>query len=69
MLRKPECGMHLLASKKYNIDLFNSFMIGDRDTDIVKIPYLRTLLIATDIYDIENKDNIVKIDDIYNIIK
>ena len=69
MLRKPECGMHLLASKKYNIDLFNSFMIGDRDTDIVKIPYLRTLLIATDVYDIENKDNIVKIDDIYNIIK
>ena len=44
-------------------------MIGDRDTDIVKIPYLRTLLVATDVYDIENKDNIVKIDDIYNIIK
>ncbi|ELV06942.1 histidinol phosphatase-like protein, partial [Brachyspira hampsonii 30599] len=69
MLRKPEAGMHLLASKKYNIDLFNSFMIGDRDSDIIKIPYLKTLLIQTDAYEIENKKNIVKIDDIYNIIK
>ncbi len=68
VLRKPEAGMHLLASKKYNIDLFNSFMIGDRDTDIVKIPYLKTLLIETDVYEIENKKNIVKIDDIYNLL-
>ncbi|PTY40924.1 D-glycero-alpha-D-manno-heptose-1,7-bisphosphate 7-phosphatase [Brachyspira hampsonii] len=69
VLRKPEAGMHLLASKKYNIDLYNSFMIGDRDSDIIKIPYLKTLLIQTDVYEIENKKNIVKIDDIYNIIK
>ncbi|WP_300366082.1 HAD-IIIA family hydrolase [Brachyspira sp.] len=68
MLRKPEAGMHLLASKKYNIDLSNSFMIGDRDTDIVKIPYLKTLLIQTEVYDIENLEKVVKIDDIYNII-
>ncbi|MBW5410104.1 histidinol-phosphatase, partial [Brachyspira hampsonii] len=45
------------------------FMIGDRDSDIIKIPYLKTLLIQTDAYEIENKKNIVKIDDIYNIIK
>ena len=69
VLRKPEAGMHLLASKKYNIDLYNSFMIGDRDTDIVKIPYLKTLLIETDIYEIENKENIVKIDELYNILQ
>lgn len=69
VLRKPEAGMHLLASKKYNIDLFNSFMIGDRDSDIIKIPYLRTLLIETDVYEIENKKNIVKINDIYDILK
>lgn len=55
VLRKPEAGMHLLASKKYNIDLYNSFMIGDRDSDIIKIPYLKTLLIQTDVYEIENK--------------
>lgn len=68
VLRKPEAGMHLLASKKYNIDLFNSFMIGDRDSDIIKIPYLKTLLVETDVYEIENKKNIVNIKDIYNII-
>ncbi|WP_297277042.1 HAD-IIIA family hydrolase [uncultured Brachyspira sp.] len=69
VLRKPEAAMHLLASKKYNIDLFNSFMIGDRDTDIIKIPYLKTLLIETDVYEIENKQNIVKLNEIYNILK
>ncbi|MEI0603225.1 HAD-IIIA family hydrolase [Brachyspira alvinipulli] len=69
VLRKPEAAMHLLASKKYNIDLFNSFMIGDRDTDIIKIPYLKTLLIETDVYEIENKQNIVNINEIYNILK
>ena len=68
VLRKPEAGMHLLASKKYNIDLFNSFMIGDRDTDIVKIPYLKTLLIETEVYEIESKENIVEINDIYNLL-
>ena len=69
VLRKPEAAMHLLASKKYNIDLFNSFMIGDRDTYIIKIPYLKTLLIETDVYEIENKQNIVKLNEIYNILK
>ena len=69
MLRKPEAGMHLLASKKYNIDLFNSFMIGDRDSDIIKIPYLTSLLIKTDVYEIESKNNIVNINDIYSILK
>ncbi|WP_028330808.1 D-glycero-alpha-D-manno-heptose-1,7-bisphosphate 7-phosphatase [Brachyspira alvinipulli] len=69
VLRKPEAAMHLLASQKYNIDLFNSFMIGDRDTDIIKIPYLKTLLIETDVYEIENKQNIVKLNEIYNILK
>ena len=68
VLRKPEAGMHLIASKKYNIDLTSSFMIGDRDSDIIKIPYLKTLLIETDVYEIENKSNIVKIEDIYNIL-
>ena len=65
MMRKPESGMHLLASKKYNIDLSASFMIGDRDTDIIKIPYLKTLLIETPAYKIINRENIVDTKDIY----
>lgn len=67
MLRKPEAGMHLLASKKYNIDLTKSFMIGDRDTDIIKIPYLKTLLIETPAYKIINRENIAK--DIYSFLE
>ena len=64
-MRKPEAGMHLLASKKYNVDLSESFMIGDRDTDIIKIPYLKTLLIETPAYKIINREKIVKTKDIY----
>ncbi len=69
MLRKPEAGMHLLAAKKYNIDLSKSFMIGDRDTDIIKIPYLKTLLIETPAYKIINRKNIVDIKEIYSYLK
>lgn len=32
--RKPKPGMIINASKKHNIDLNSSFMIGDRDKDI-----------------------------------
>lgn len=69
MLRKPESGMHLLAAKKYNIDLSKSFMIGDRDTDIIKIPYLKTLLIETPAYKIINRKNIINAKDIYSYLK
>ena len=67
-MRKPEAGMHLLASKKYNVDLSESFMIGDRDTDIIKIPYLKTLLIETPAYKIINREKIVKTKDIYSYL-
>lgn len=68
VLRKPEASMHLTACKKYNIDLTSSFMIGDRDSDIIKIPFLKTLLIKTDVYDIVNVDNIVEVNDIYSFL-
>lgn len=68
VLRKPEAAMHLTACKKYNIDLTSSFMIGDRDSDIIKIPFLKTLLIKTDVYDIVNTDNIVEVNDIYSFL-
>ncbi|WP_432631917.1 D-glycero-alpha-D-manno-heptose-1,7-bisphosphate 7-phosphatase [Brachyspira sp.] len=69
ILRKPEAGMHLLAAKKYNIDLSASFMIGDRDTDIIKIPYLKTLLIETPAYKIINREKIVETKDIYSYLE
>lgn len=33
-LRKPDIGMFQKAKKKWNIDLKNSFMIGDQKTDM-----------------------------------
>jgi D,D-heptose 1,7-bisphosphate phosphatase len=33
--RKPKPGMLLQAAKDWNIDLANSYMIGDRDTDVI----------------------------------
>lgn len=35
ILRKPEPGMILKLAEKYDIDLRNSWMIGDMDTDII----------------------------------
>jgi D-glycero-D-manno-heptose 1,7-bisphosphate phosphatase len=34
ILRKPNNGMFLLAKKRWNIDIKNSFMIGDQITDM-----------------------------------
>lgn len=44
-------------------------MIGDRDTDIIKIPYLKTLLLETPVYKIINREKIVEIKDIYSYLK
>ena len=33
-MRKPNPGMIIQAQKKFNIDIKNSFFIGDRDKDI-----------------------------------
>lgn len=64
ILRKPEAGMLLKASKKYNIDIMSSLMIGDRDTDIIKLPYLKTLLVETEVYEIKNRNLIAKSEEI-----
>jgi D-glycero-D-manno-heptose 1,7-bisphosphate phosphatase len=34
-LRKPKIGMFRLAQKKWNIDIKNSFMVGDQVTDML----------------------------------
>lgn len=68
LLRKPNPAMILQAATKYNIDITQSIMIGDRDTDIIKLPYLKTCLIETNVYKIENKDLIISIDDIKKIV-
>ncbi len=44
-LRKPKAGMLLLALEKFDIDIRNSFMIGDKVSDQLNVPYLQTLFI------------------------
>ena len=44
-LRKPRPGMMILARDKYNIDLTQSFMIGDKVSDILEIEGPQTFLL------------------------
>lgn len=45
VLRKPAPGMILQATNDYPISIHKSFMIGDRASDAIPVPGLRTLLI------------------------
>ena len=47
--RKPNPGMILKAKKEYNLDLTKSFVIGDRNSDIVagKTSGCKTILISS----------------------
>ena len=35
LLRKPNIGMFRLAQKRWDIDIKNSFMVGDQETDMI----------------------------------
>ncbi len=43
--RKPAPGMMIEAKLKHDIDLFNSFMIGDKPSDVLEIEGPKTFLI------------------------
>jgi D-glycero-D-manno-heptose 1,7-bisphosphate phosphatase len=51
--RKPQPGMLLQAAREYNLDLSNSFMIGDRISDIVAghKAGCRTILVRTGMHE------------------
>lgn len=60
--RKPEPGMFLEAAKKWNIDLGKSIMIGDKPSDRINHPTLKSYIIKshytpTD-YDFETLDDV-----------
>lgn len=60
--RKPKPGMLLQAQKDLNIDLKNSWMIGDKDTDMQagKAVGCRTVLISADNIKTQNADFVCK---------
>ncbi len=43
--RKPAPGMILKAAEKHSVDLFSSWMVGDKDSDRIDLPYLRSLVL------------------------
>lgn len=54
--RKPKAGMLLAAASKYNIDLKDSFMIGDNEKDVGagKAAGCKTILVLTGMNDSES---------------
>lgn len=55
--RKPEPGMFLKAAEMFNIDLINSVMIGDKESDRIKLPYLKSYILKGN-YEIKNNFNV-----------
>jgi len=45
LLRKPEPGMVLAAADRHYIDVAQSVMIGDKDSDRIRLPYLRSYIL------------------------
>ncbi len=43
--RKPAPGMLLDAAERWRIDMTRSIMIGDKDSDMINLPYLRSFII------------------------
>lgn len=45
LCRKPNPGMLLAAAEKWGIDLTKSFMVGDKPSDRIRLPYLKSLIL------------------------
>jgi D-glycero-D-manno-heptose 1,7-bisphosphate phosphatase len=63
--RKPKPGMFLNAAKDLNIDLSQSIMIGDKQSDRIELPELKCYIVksryAFDNYDFETVEEIKNI--------
>jgi D,D-heptose 1,7-bisphosphate phosphatase len=47
LYRKPEPGMVLDAGEKWNIDLAMSVVVGDKESDRIRLPYLRSIILKS----------------------
>ena len=59
LTRKPEPGMILLAADQLDTDLEHSLMVGDKETDRIRLPYLSTHILAGH-YPVEDADPTVE---------
>ena len=69
--RKPLPGMILAAAEKHDIDLKSSFMVGDREGDVVtgKVAGCRTILVSEDIKDCAADYCVESIDELAGILE
>ena len=60
LLRKPEPGMFLKAASKYQIEIEQSIMIGDRPSDVIKDISLKSFIIGEESSDGLNHHNFLE---------
>lgn len=58
VLRKPQPGMVCKASNAFDIDICESFMIGDNISDVLKMPLLKTFLVKSDLNVFKSMDGL-----------
>lgn len=67
--RKPRPGMILRAARDHDIDLQQSYMIGDRDSDRIELAELRSFILRGS-YPLSNRRDVYdSMDDIWEIIR
>jgi len=63
--RKPKPGMYIQAARELNIDLSESVMIGDKQSDRIELPNLKCYIIKSqyspDNFDFESLDQVTAI--------
>lgn len=62
-MRKPEPGMVLKAAEEHNIDINNSIMVGDKQTDRIKLKGLKSIIVKSrytaNNFDVESLDEVI----------
>jgi D-glycero-D-manno-heptose 1,7-bisphosphate phosphatase len=69
--RKPNPGMMIEAQEKYNINLYNSYMVGDKSSDVLKIDGPTTFLVRGNypLGDIDKAEKVEVFDSLTDVIK
>lgn len=65
--RKPAPGMILRAADEFTVDLTGSLMVGDKDSDVIRLPYLDCRLIGGK-YENKRKDRLSDWNEIISLV-
>jgi D-glycero-D-manno-heptose 1,7-bisphosphate phosphatase len=69
--RKPNPGMMIEAQERYNINLYNSYMVGDKSSDVLKIDGPTTFLVKGNypLGDIDKTEKVEVFDSLTEVLK